>query len=693
MVTFLRQESNSIVNQRRVPSFVFISSLKFISSVLRCYMDGDGNVAKDKHTLRCCSTSQQLIDDVCLLLNYFHIVPYKFYQNDKGLYHLGIFAKYVGNYSKYIGSNYEYKRDDIQAIVDYTNRGDCKSSMEFMDMIPKLGEHITNIARRLGLDKVSRAYLRWDKVEAIGRRTLKKYIERYEDIQELTGINVEEELDILRQGYNCEVIWDKITAIEVIPENTEKLVYDLSIEGAETFMLGSGVIVHNTLNTFHYSGVSAKSQTTTGVPRLKELLAISKNPKTPALAIFLKKPYSSNLDMSKKVSNKITICNMEDILSEIELFYEIREKDGSIVLQHEEDRDILDAFATYQTEEEHEECVGKSRWVIRMIYNKLKMNQKNINMYEIYQHLKDQSMLDEEVVECIYADDNADNLVFRIHVYISDSPEGKDDNAQVNNNLYLNIRKLYKKIGKFTIKGISGITGSYIDQSKTYREKEDGSFSKDQSEYCLTTDGTNLAEVINLFEVDAARTVSNNVNEIYELFGIEAARQALIEEITTTLSATAYVNFRHICILADVMTQKGILLPIDIHGVKKSDIGPLARASFEETVDQLVKSSCFAEADKMTGVSANIMLGQVPPTGTGTVQLLFDERKMYIQTKDVVPEKLEDVHVNIKSIEEQIRKASTQDISCLDPQHYEFDFVPMGKSTLRKNARVRFEVV
>jgi hypothetical protein len=77
---------------------------------------------------------------------------------------------------------------------------------------------------------------------------------------------------------------------------------------------------------------------------------------------------------------------MEDILSEIELFYEIRDKDGGeIFLQHEEDRDILDAFATYQTDEEHEECAGKSRWVIRMIFNKLKMNQKNINMYEIYQ--------------------------------------------------------------------------------------------------------------------------------------------------------------------------------------------------------------------------------------------------------------------------------------------------------------------
>lgn len=66
---------------------------------------------------------------------------------------------------------------------------------------------------------------------------------------------------------------------------------------------------------------------------------------------------------------------------------------------------------------------------------------------------------------------------------------------------------------------------------------------------------------------------------------------------------------------------------------------------------------------------------------------------MYLQTKDVAPEKLEDVHVNIKAIEEQIKKASTQDISCLDPQHYEFDFVPMGKSTLRKDTRVKFQVV
>ncbi|MGH0189045.1 UNVERIFIED_CONTAM: hypothetical protein FKN15_033168 [Acipenser sinensis] len=41
-----------------------------------------------------------------------------------------------------------------------------------------------------------------------------------------------------------------------------------------------------TLNTFHYAGVSAKN-VTLGVPRLKELINISKRPKTPSLTVFL----------------------------------------------------------------------------------------------------------------------------------------------------------------------------------------------------------------------------------------------------------------------------------------------------------------------------------------------------------------------------------------------------------------------
>ena len=41
-----------------------------------------------------------------------------------------------------------------------------------------------------------------------------------------------------------------------------------------------------TLNTFHYAGVSAKN-VTLGVPRLKEIINVSKKPKTPSLTVFL----------------------------------------------------------------------------------------------------------------------------------------------------------------------------------------------------------------------------------------------------------------------------------------------------------------------------------------------------------------------------------------------------------------------
>ncbi len=695
MVTFLRNECNSVVSERKVPSFVFVSSKEFIASVIRCYLDGDGNVAADKHTIRCCSTSKQLVDDISLLLGYFHIVPYMYFQTHKSLHHIGIFTKYADNYMKYIGSNYQYKVDNLQTMIDYNNREDCKSQMEFMDKIPKLGEHITNIAKRLGLDKVSRTYLRWQHIESIGRRTLKKYIDRYEMVGKNTGIDIEDELELLRQGYNCDVIWDKITKIEVIPEDNTKLVYDLSIEGSETFMLGSGLLVHNTLNTFHYSGVSAKSQTTTGVPRLKELLAVSKNPKTPSLNIFLKKPFCDNMELAKKVSNNITLCSMQDVLAGIELFYETRDEKGKIILTNEEDRDVLEAYELFQTEEEKMKCSNRSRWVIRMIFNKSKMNQKTINMYDIYKRIQENNVFDNEegTMECVYADDNADNLLFRIQIYgLGDS----DEEDMGNNNLYLKVRKIYKNIGKMSIKGMEGITGSYLDETKVYEEGEDGSFKKTGKKWNISTDGSNLAEVINRYEVDGLKTISNNINEIYELFGVEAARQALIEEFTNTISATTYINFRHICILADLMTKSGVLLPIDIHGVKKGDIGPLARASFEETVDQLVKSACFAEADKMTGVSANIMLGQVPPCGTGNVQLLFDEKKMYVQTLDVnntnIRNELEDVHEEIKQIEEMIKEAGKSEIKCLDPMMYSFDFIPSTTSSIRKDIRSKVEI-
>merc|ERR1711968_132696 len=42
-----------------------------------------------------------------------------------------------------------------------------------------------------------------------------------------------------------------------------------------------------TLNTFRLAGVGSKSNVTRGVPRIEELLRLTKNPKNPSLTLYL----------------------------------------------------------------------------------------------------------------------------------------------------------------------------------------------------------------------------------------------------------------------------------------------------------------------------------------------------------------------------------------------------------------------
>ena len=96
-------------------------------------------------------------------------------------------------------------------------------------------------------------------------------------------------------------------------------------------------------------------------------------------------------------------------------------------------------------------------------------------------------------------------------------------------------------------------------------------------------------------------------------------------------------------------------MSIDRHGINRGDIGPLAKSSFEETTDMLINASIFAEYDKVNGVSANVMLGQQPPCGTGDSRILIDEEHMMELLKDVVDVKpeLDDIIEEDEDIEYQ----------------------------------------
>jgi hypothetical protein len=77
------------------------------------------------------------------------------------------------------------------------------------------------------------------------------------------------------------------------------------------------------------------------------------------------------------------------------------------------------------------------------------------------------------------------------------------------------------------------------------------------------------------------------------------------------------------------MTYQGFIVSVSIHGVKKTDSGPLARASFEETTTELTKAAVFHEEDNMNGVSSNIMFGQYLKAGTNDFTVILDEDMIF----------------------------------------------------------------
>ena len=135
--------------------------------------------------------------------------------------------------------------------------------------------------------------------------------------------------------------------------------------------------------------------------------------------------------------------------------------------------------------------------------------------------------------------------------------------------------------------------------------------------------------------------------------------------------AGLYVNYRHIALLVDTMTNKGYLLSIDRHGINRADIGPFAKCSFEETTDMLIKAGIFAEVDKINGVSANIMLGQIAPAGTGDTEILIDEWKLQeaSTSQKAVQDEITEAY---ETFEELNNSAEFQDDSALDNLNFDF---------------------
>jgi len=196
--------------------------------------------------------------------------------------------------------------------------------------------------------------------------------------------------------------------------------------------------------------------------------------------------------------------------------------------------------------------------------------------------------------------------------------ENDEDNATLyfiprDEQSYQNLFQLAEHVKEVIVQGIDDIERVVV--------------RKEEGEYILYTEGSNLKDVFNVEGVDTTRTRSNNISEIADVLGIEAARNAIIQEAQSTLNEQGIsVDVRHIMLIADMMCMEGEVKQIGRHGIAGEKESVLSRAAFEVTVNHLLDAAVANETDILEGVTENVIVGQPIQLGTGDVKLIAKPR-------------------------------------------------------------------
>jgi DNA-directed RNA polymerase II subunit RPB1 len=390
----------------------------------------------------------------------------------------------------------------------------------------------------------------------------------------------------------------------------------------------NGVIVHNTLNTFHFAGVASKVGTR-GVPRIEEILSLSENPKQPSTTIYLKPSEQTDLERAQEIKYSLEYTSIRDIAKSVSICFDPQPHETLI----DEDKLLIEEYMQFNkimeecgaVEEELQTGAEQSKWIIRIELSKDEIMDRNISMADIHFAL---STSLKQQVECVFSDLNANNLVFRIRLINSKAMmNSKKKGLDQTDEIYM-LKNLQENIlDNIILKGIKGIPKLTIRTIKNYMVEKDGNFVPEDI-WVLDTAGSNLKEILAIDYIDTKRTYSNDIQEVYRTLGIEAARECIYSELAEAFSDTTYINYHHMSMLCDRMCATQKMVSIFRHGINNDDIGPIAKASFEETPEMFLKAARHAELDLMTGVSANIMCGQQGYYGTGSFQVLLNIDEM-----------------------------------------------------------------
>ena len=328
------------------------------------------------------------------------------------------------------------------------------------------------------------------------------------------------------------------------------------------------------LNTFHSAGVASKNPCLSGIPRIKELIDLSKTLKTPTMTI-VPKMHSVNFRSS------LPYLTLGDCIQHFEITYTPIFNQGLIYDYYIALYGEPNKFNPYLT-------VCKLRKEVL-----------------ISRYLRPEDIA--EIVGC-----HINQAVVL---------------SSLDNDWFLHIRLLYNDGDDIFLEQL---TCDVIDRA--CRDVAIGGIPDVKAisdDYVCS--GTNLMVALSTEGVETASC--NSIHDTYNTLGLEAALRVLFDELQTTISFDgSYTNARHISLLVALIGYNKNLCAISRHGLNRlENASVLAKSSFEETVDQLVFASLYSETDRIQGISEAVAVGARANVGTGAVEVLSKNKEAIIE--------------------------------------------------------------
>ena len=476
-----------------------------------------------------------------------------------------------------------------------------------------------------------------------------------------------------------------------------------------------------TLNTFHFAGCAAKN-VTLGIPRLQELLTVSRNPKICSTAVHFVPPFCFSASFAQDFATAVPCTMLSDVVAEYTV-----ERVGDCAFTDSETRARRVHFKLNDEDDADDAYFLRIHLAERLLYAKKLTVPLVLGILE-------EAVSDEVVL--VGTESNDVDCYLHLHAKglgeaVREFGLTSDKEAHVYHRMAHALTRTVVLCGH---PDISEAQVREVCQSSVVADAEGHCREDTRTAYVVDVTGRCMSDLTQLAVVDWYSTTCNDVSAVQSTLGINAAVDQLYNEFTSVISfdgtctpwpthtrrererereregpsahalmsalffsislslslslspnalsavphtsLALLVSLRtdvysaHIGVIVDTMCKDGRIKPLNRFGVNREHGNPLARATYEETPDILCESAMLAERSTTQGVSACIMLGQRPDVGTGVVNVEYHTSmlpfEMQASTKcnnDVVVTKIGDANLDVTTLPTLQFKVNLSDVA------------------------------